>query len=220
MPYDLSQQVLRTDAAGMPIDWISYQEAVRCYHLGMVLYSCGNLLYTIRGGVCALTGVTSSVEVSSIIATPSATQTKYHHLPNYTPPLTNKTLFARDGMMCLYCANTFKRSDLSRDHVTPVSQKGLDAWTNVVTACKRCNNFKAGRTPEQAAMKLIAVPFKPTHAEYVYLRGRKVLADQMEFLKAHFPRTSPLRDRVEQYQNERVDGTRYHHTAAQNLIPN
>jgi len=220
VPYDLSQQVLRTDAAGMPIDWISYQEAVRCYHLGMVLYSCGNLLYTIRGGVCALTGVTSSVEVSSIIATPSATQTKYHHLPNYTPPLTNKTLFARDGMMCLYCANTFKRSDLSRDHVTPVSQKGLDAWTNVVTACKRCNNFKAGRTPEQAAMKLIAVPFKPTHAEYVYLRGRKVLADQMEFLKAHFPRTSPLRDRVEQYQNERVDGSRYHHTAAQNLIPN
>jgi 5-methylcytosine-specific restriction endonuclease McrA len=180
----------------MPIDWISYQEAVRCYHLGIVLYSCGDLLYTIRGGVSSLTGETSSVEVNSIIATPSAAQTKYHHLPNYTPPLTNKTLFARDAMMCLYCANTFKRSELSRDHVTPVSQKGLDTWTNVVTACKRCNNFKAGRTPEQAAMKLVAVPFKPTHAEYVYLRGRKVLADQMDFLKAHFPRTSPLRDRV------------------------
>jgi 5-methylcytosine-specific restriction endonuclease McrA len=210
VPYDLSQQVLRTDAAGMPIDWISYQEAVRCYHLGMVLYSCGRLLYTIRGGVCALTGVTSSVEVSSIIATPSATQTKYHHLPNYTPPLSNNTLFARDGMMCLYCANTFKRSDLSRDHVTPVSQNGLDTWANVVTACKRCNNFKAGRTPEQAAMKLIAVPFKPTHAEYVYLLGRKVLADQMEFLKAHFPRTSPLRDRVEQYQNEPSDVAKPH----------
>jgi 5-methylcytosine-specific restriction endonuclease McrA len=199
VPYDLSQQVLRTDASGMPIDWISYQEAVRCYHLGMVLYSCGDILYTIRGGVSSLTGMTSSVEVNSIIATPSATQTKYHHLPNYTPPLSNNTLFARDGMTCLYCAKPFKRSELSRDHVTPVSQKGLDTWTNVVTACKRCNNFKAGRTPEQAAMTLIAVPFKPTHAEYVYLRGRKVLADQMEFLRAHFPRTSPLRDRVDQY---------------------
>jgi len=43
------------------------------------------------------------------------------------------------------------------------------------------------------------VPFKPTHAEYVYLRGRRVLADQMEFLKAHFPRTSPLRERVEEF---------------------
>lgn len=210
MPYDLSQQVLRTDASGMPIDWVSYQEAVRCYHLGLVLYSCGNLLYTIRGGISSLTGMTSIVEVSSIIATPSATQTKYHHLPNYTPPLTNKTLFARDGMMCLYCANTFNRSELSRDHVTPVSQKGADTWANVVTACKRCNNFKAGRTPEQAAMKLIAVPFKPTHAEYVYLRGRKVLADQMEFLKAHFPRTSPLRDRVNQCQSRQINDIQSH----------
>ncbi|MFT6408365.1 MAG: hypothetical protein ACJAQ6_001783, partial [Arenicella sp.] len=60
--------------------------------------------------------------------------------------------------------------------------------------------FKAGRTPEQASMELIAVPFQPTHAEYVYLRGRRVLADQMEFLKAHFPRTSPLRDRVDKCQ--------------------
>lgn len=85
---------------------------------------------------------------------------------------------------------------LSRDHVTPLSMGGADAWNNVVTACKRCNNFKAGRTPEQAGMILLAVPFTPTHAEYVFLRGRRVLADQMEFLAAHFPRTSPLRERL------------------------
>ena len=101
-------------------------------------------------------------------------------------------------MTCLYCGIQFARSHLSRDHITPVSQNGEDAWTNVVTACKRCNNFKAGRTPEQAGMQLLAVPFKPTHAEYVYLRGRRVLADQMEFLMAHFPRKSPLRERVEE----------------------
>lgn len=196
MHYDFSQQVLRTDAAGMPIDWVSYKEAVRCYHSGQVLYSCGNVLYKVRGGISSQTGLRSVVEVSSIIATPSATQSRYHHLPSYTPPLTNKTLFARDGMLCLYCGNSFHRNELSRDHVTPVSQSGKNVWTNVVTACKRCNNFKAGRTPEQAAMELIAVPFKPTHAEYVYLRGRRVLADQMEFLKAHFPRTSPLRERA------------------------
>jgi hypothetical protein len=65
----------------------------------------------------------------------------------------------------------------------------------VVTACVRCNNFKAGRTPEAAGMELLAVPFTPTHAEYIYLMGRGVLADQMEFLRVHFPRTSPLRQR-------------------------
>ena len=195
--YDLSQQVLRTDAAGMPLDWVSYKEAVRCYHAGLVLYSVGNLIYRVRGGINSFSGQRSFIDVHSIIATPSEAQSKFHHLPSYTPPLTNKTLFSRDAMTCMYCGNRFGRSDLSRDHVTPVSQEGIDAWSNVVTACKRCNNFKAGRTPEQAGMQLVAVPFKPTHAEYVYLRGRRVLADQMEFLIAHFPRKSRLRERVE-----------------------
>jgi hypothetical protein len=47
---------------------------------------------------------------------------------------------------------------------------------------------------------LLAIPFTPTHAEYIYLQGRKILADQMEFLLAHFPRNSVLRKRVEQGQ--------------------
>ena len=72
---------------------------------------------------------------------------------------------------------------------------GKDTWTNVVTACRRCNNLKAWRTPEQAQLQLIAVPFTPSYAEYIYLKGRRVLADQMEYLLAHFPRSSPLHAR-------------------------
>jgi len=198
--YDFSQQVLRTDAAGMPLDWISYQEAVRCYHLGQVIYSCGSMLYKVHGGINAISGCQSVLEINSIIATDGVAQSKWHHRPNYTPPLTNKTLFSRDDYLCMYCGHEFCKVQLSRDHITPISQRGSDVWNNVVTACKRCNNFKAGRTPEQAGLQLIAIPFTPTHAEYVYLRGRKVLADQMEFLKAHFPRTSPLRQRLNKNQ--------------------
>ena len=77
-----------------------------------------------------------------------------------------------------------------------LSRGGKDSWNNVVTACKRCNNRKAGQTPEQAGMELLAVPFTPTHAEYIYLQGKRVLADQMEFLFAHFPRHSPLHERL------------------------
>lgn len=197
MDYDFNQQVLRTDAAGMPLDWISYREAVHCYHLGQVLYSCGELLYRVHGGINSKTGEQSVVDVNSIVATDGQTRHNYQDRDRYTPPLANKTLFARDGYLCLYCGKGHHRSELSRDHVRPVSQMGADTWNNVVTACKRCNNFKAGRTPEQAGMELLAVPFTPTHAEYVYLRGRRVLADQMEFLKAHFPRTSPLHRRIE-----------------------
>ena len=47
--------------------------------------------------------------------------------------------------------------------------------------------------------QLLAVPFTPTYAEYIYLKGRRVLADQMEYLLAHFPRTSPLHARIQRF---------------------
>jgi 5-methylcytosine-specific restriction endonuclease McrA len=194
--YSLDQQVLRTDIAGMPLDWVSYRDAVRLYHLQQVEYTCGALLYRVRGGINARTRCQSIIDVNSIIATRGDSYASIKANRNYTPPLSNESLFARDGYLCLYCGGKFGYRELSRDHVTPMSQGGMDDWKNVVTACKRCNNHKAGCTPERAKMKLLAVPFVPTHAEYVFLRGRRVLADQMQFLIAHFPRTSPLHQRI------------------------
>lgn len=196
--YSLNQQILRTDVAGMPLEWIDFQDAVRIYHLGQVAYTCGTLLYQIRGGYNAITGRRSMIEVNSIIATHGNSHGLLKARAQYIPPLSNQALFARDAHLCMYCGLRFAARELSRDHITPLSKGGIDAWTNVVTACKRCNNHKAGRTPEQADMTLLAVPFMPTHAEYVYLQGKRVLADQMEFLLAHFPRTSPLHKRVSQ----------------------
>jgi hypothetical protein len=195
---DLQQQVLRTDVAGMPLEWIGYQDAVRLISLDQVSYSLGRVLYRIRGGTNAASGKRSVIEVNAIIA--SHGRHPHAHLFNhaYTPPLSNKALFRRDQSLCLYCGEQFPGALLSRDHIKPLSQGGGDNWANVVTACKRCNNHKAGRTPEQAGMELLAIPFVPTHAEYVYLQGRRILADQMEFLLAHFPRNSQLRLRVQQ----------------------
>ena len=50
---DLSLRVLRTDVAGMPIDWIGYQDAARLYALKQVLYPMGGMLFTIHGGINA-----------------------------------------------------------------------------------------------------------------------------------------------------------------------
>jgi 5-methylcytosine-specific restriction endonuclease McrA len=180
----------------MPLEWVGYQDAVRLYHLEQVAYTCGTLLYRVHGGICARTGRQSVIEVNSIIATHGRNRELLKLREAYVPPLNNPALFRRDTQLCLYCGETFHNRDLSRDHVTPVIQGGRDTWNNVVTACRRCNNHKAGRTPEQAGMQLLAVPFTPTHAEYIYLQGRRVLADQMEFLRAHFPRTSPLHGRL------------------------
>jgi len=193
---DLGHQVLRTDISGMPLEWVGYQDAVRLYHQGQVVYTCGTLLYRVHGGINAKSGRRSIIEVNSIIATQGHNRALNKFRDRYVPPLNNPALFRRDSHVCLYCGEIFGHSELSRDHVTPVIQGGQDIWSNVVTACRRCNNHKAGRTPEQASMQLLAVPFIPTHAEYIYLQGRRVLADQMEFLRAHFPRSSPLHERL------------------------
>ena len=162
------------------------------HFLGMIAYVCGEPMFTLHGGINAISRRRTTIEINSIIATFGNHQMR----DSYTPPLSNKALFRRDQSLCLYCGDQFPSALLSRDHVKPLSQGGADNWVNVVTACKRCNNFKAGRTPEQAGMELLAVPFKPTHAEYIYLQGKRVLADQMAFLRAHFPRSSPLHERL------------------------
>lgn len=192
----ISQQVLRTDVAGMPLEWIDYRDAVRLYHADQVAYDCGTHLYTVFGGFSAASGSRSSIAINSIIATHGTSQGLSRNRDKYVPPLNNRTLFRRDANICMYCAMRFPTRDLTRDHITPISRGGADAWTNVATACRRCNNYKGGRTPEQAAMQLIAVPFTPTYAEYIYLKGRTVLADQMQYLLAHIPRSSPLHARL------------------------
>jgi len=192
---EFEHQILRTEVSGMPLEWISYQHAARLYYLGHVAYSCGSELYTLHGGINAKTGRNSKLVINSIIATHGNSQAILTGRKPHTP-LDNAALFKRDAHLCMYCGLNLRRSLLSRDHVTPLSQGGLDQWNNVVTACIRCNNHKAGRTPEQAGMELLAIPFTPTYAEYMYLQGRSVLADQMEFLLAHFPRNSPLHQRL------------------------
>lgn len=198
-PGSLTQLVLRTDVSGMPLEWIDYKEAARLYHQEQVAYTCGRSIFRLCGGTNARTGERTILDVNSIVATVGHTGNPGNTRHDYVPPLNNQTLFRRDAYLCMYCAQRFAARELSRDHIRPFSQGGKDTWNNVVTACRRCNNLKASRTPEQARMQLIAVPFTPTYAEYIFLKGRRVLADQMEYLLAHFPRSSPLHARIQRW---------------------
>mgnify|MGYP001283455658 FL=1 len=189
---DISGQILRLNYAGMPIGWITYQTAVRLYYNDQVTYECGNSSLIVRGGINRVTGLKSQIEINSIIATKNYSKVTYS---DYTPPLTNLTLFYSYAKTCMYCGDTFTLKNLSRDHVTPLSKGGEDKWTNLVTACKGCNNKKGDRTPEEAGMPLLAVPFIPSRVEYLILRGRTILADQMDFLLSHVPKTSRIRKR-------------------------
>jgi len=175
--------ILRLDVTGQPVKWIPWQEAVCIYSKKMVAWTAGDHSFPLHGGVSRLTGQQSIVEINSIIAVKG----KYKRYNKKSiPPLTNRELFSRDHRLCLYCGSEFRESELTRDHVVPISRGGLNLWSNVVTACKRCNAHKGGRTPEQAHMPLLAVPYIPNIAEYLVLRNRRILADQMDFLKNQF----------------------------------
>lgn len=62
---------------------------------------------------------------------------------------------------CQYCGERFTMRDLNYDHVVPRKQGGVTTWENIATCCYPCNERKAGRTPEQAGMKLLRKPARP-----------------------------------------------------------
>lgn len=170
--------ILKLDTGGLPVAWIHWKTAVTLYARQRVCWEAGEERFVIHGGVNAASGRRSRLQIGSIIAV--ADRSKRYQ--RGVPMLTNRTLFQRDRNLCLYCGKQFSVSQLTRDHVMPVSRGGDCVWENCVTACRHCNQRKDDRTPEEAGMKLLAVPYTPNLAEYLILSNRRILADQMEFL--------------------------------------
>jgi 5-methylcytosine-specific restriction endonuclease McrA len=178
-------RVLSLDSHGRILDWMHWQDAACLYVRGAVAWTLGDPCLTIRGGINRASGRQSVLSLHPIVAARSHART-IHADP--TPALTNTALFARDRHLCLYCGREFGRHSLTRDHVLPISRGGRDHWENVVTACVPCNSRKGGRTPQQAGMPLLAVPYRPSWIEHLILSNRNILADQMAFLASHLPR--------------------------------
>ena len=191
----MSLRILRINTAGAPVEWLSWQQAVCLQARELVNWSYGEEVFRIRGGYSRITGERTVVTLNSIIACKG----KVYGKGRKEPPLTNRALFRRDQNMCLYCGNHFDNIALSRDHVVPLSRGGEDAWTNVVTACKRCNARKGSLLPNETNMELLALPYRPNHAEYLALsHSGRILVDQMVFLQKQFSANSRLlSDRVE-----------------------
>lgn len=185
--------ILKLDMTGQPLRWIPWQDAVVLHTRAMIAWNAGDTHFTFRGGISRLTGRRSSVTVNSIIAVKG--RSRGGTRDNLVPPLSNRSLFHRDAHMCMYCGAELPEHLLTRDHLRPLSRGGRDAWKNVVTACRSCNHAKGARTPEEAGMSLLAVPYVPNLAEYLFLSNRRILADQMEFLKKRFRKGSRLRIR-------------------------
>jgi len=183
--------ILRLDITGWPQRWIPWQHAVILDAREMIAWTAGERTFTFHGGINRLSGRRSRITVNSIIAVRGDARNGGDE--RLVPPLSNRELFLRDEHLCMYCGRQFPGNLLTRDHLVPLSRGGVDCWSNVVAACRGCNHSKGSRTPDEAGMSLLAVPYVPNRAEYLVLSNRRILADQMEFLRKRFRRTSRLR---------------------------
>lgn len=189
----MTEQVLKLDVGGRPIRWISREEGALLYCRDQVAWEAGEAIMLLHGGVSRATGQRSVLRVNSILATTGVDRSADYWAG--TPALTNRRLFRRDDYTCLYCGEELPPRLLTRDHVVPRSCGGRDEWENVVAACRPCNHRKDNRSLESLGIRLLAVPYAPNRAEALILENRRILADQMAFLRHRVGQGSRLRVR-------------------------
>lgn len=83
---------------------------------------------------------------------------RFVHVPHRAhAALTRRAVFARDEWVCQYCGAPAENVD----HVLPRSRGGPHTWENVVAACRRCNQEKENRLPDESGLTLRRQPFAP-----------------------------------------------------------
>jgi 5-methylcytosine-specific restriction endonuclease McrA len=106
--------------------------------------------------------------VSSNFPVPSVIRLAYLiKRPRPQRKLTRLEVFNRDQYTCQYCGK--QTHQLTLDHVIPRYRGGEHVWENVVSACIPCNRRKAGKTPNEAGMRLIHQPTPPRGGASFYI---------------------------------------------------
>ena len=86
---------------------------------------------------------------------------KYVYIKPMPLALTRSNIFKRDNGTCQYCGS--ESLSMTIDHIIPRDKGGKDSWTNLVTACKKCNIYKGNFSLKERNMKLSKKPAKPSY---------------------------------------------------------
>jgi len=147
----MAEKVLVLNATQVPINITSWRRAM-------------TMLYKGRAAGVVYNGkmVNGTMRLPEIIRL-----VNYVPLPYNEVVLSRKNIYLRDNHACQYCGKS--GSALTIDHVVPKSRGGADSWENMIACCARCNNRKGDRLPEEAGLKLIGTPYRPSSTLYLQL---------------------------------------------------
>ena len=146
--------VLKLDSSFKPIEIISGEQAF--------LLTWLKKAYAVAYSDKWIHSAKEAFQIPSVIVLFRYIDEKY-----FTLPCTRKNILIRDENTCQYCAKTFWDSDLTLDHVMPKSKGGTSTWTNVVSACKPCNQKKRDYLVEDSPVSLIRRPRRPTYRSII-----------------------------------------------------
>jgi 5-methylcytosine-specific restriction endonuclease McrA len=97
---------------------------------------------------------------------------QFDRVPRQEVKFSRANIYLRDQNRCQYCGRKFSSSELSLDHVVPISRGGKSTWENVVCACLPCNVRKGNKLLIESDMKLIRLPQRPRWHPLHRLHGR------------------------------------------------
>jgi 5-methylcytosine-specific restriction endonuclease McrA len=132
-----------------------------------------SLLFLMKAEIVISNESRSLRSVRSIFKHPSVIRlSRYIHVPVKKVELSRKNVMRRDAHRCQYCGTM--KPPLTIDHIQPKSRGGMDTWENLTTACIKCNTKKGNRTPDEAGMKLLKTPRRPSHVTFIKNLGGEI----------------------------------------------
>mgnify|MGYP001475203779 CR=1 FL=1 len=149
--------VLKLDSSYKPIEIIGWEEAI----VLTWLKKAWAVEYTDKW----VHSAKKAFQIPSVIVLK-----RFIHEKFFTLPCTRKNIFLRDENRCQYCIKQFREPDLTIDHVIPRSKGGKSIWTNVVAACKPCNQRKRDHLIEESCVTLARRPHKPSYRSIIKKR--------------------------------------------------
>lgn len=135
--------VLKLNKAYMPIDVCTWEEAVCNWFAGRASIEASYDDILLHSGYSKDSTERNVMNCPAVIRMNSDEVNQYQMVKIL--PLTRKSLYERDNGRCCYCGASFTISEMTVEHVYPVSRGGLSDWTNLRACCYDCNHEKGDK---------------------------------------------------------------------------